>query len=103
MTNTDKIYIVGNFKKFNEIDHPGQAKLNENGIITTNGSSLWSKPANWLNGKVLTLINDGMEVVVNPGGDGILILDIEVMVNNGGILTIAPGKQLIINGNLIQQ
>lgn len=61
----------------------------------------WDNAANWLNGQMPpSVIAAGTEVMINPGGNGEAILNMNVTVQPGGKITVKPGKKLIVTSNL---
>jgi uncharacterized delta-60 repeat protein len=61
----------------------------------------WSNPANWQGGQLPpSTIPAGTEVIVNPSGNGEAVLDINVVVQSGGKITIKPGKKFIVVSSL---
>lgn len=70
-------------------------------IFTMINPGTWNNAANWLNGQIPpSVIPSGTEVIINPGGNGEAILNINVTVQQGGKITVKPGKKLNVASNL---
>jgi hypothetical protein len=70
-------------------------------IYTMSKPGNWSDPANWQNNQIPpATITPGMEVIINPGGNGEALLDINIIVQFGGKIVIKPRKKLQVAANL---
>ncbi len=68
---------------------------------TFTGNGNFTEVSNWQNGLVPpynSLISD--EIIIDPAGNGECIVNVPVRMRAGGRFTIAPGKKVIINGNV---
>jgi 1,4-alpha-glucan branching enzyme len=71
---------------------------------TFNGNGNWSNAANWDGGQVPpATIPSGIQVIINPAGDGEAVVDVPVTFQTGATLTINAGKKLKVNGNLTRE
>jgi len=65
------------------------------------GSGNWSDDANWENNrKPPVILTAGKEIIINPASTNACILNTNQTIAMGARITIAPGKQLLIPGNL---
>ncbi len=70
-------------------------------IYTFTGNGNWSNSSNWLNASAPPAsLNAGNQIIINPVDGGQCLLDIPYTVSPGAILTIMPGKQLLVPGSL---
>lgn len=68
---------------------------------TFTGTGNWSDAANWLNSAMPpATLNPSNQIIINHADGGSCLLNIPYTVAPGAILTIMPGKQLIVPGNL---
>ena len=68
---------------------------------TFTGNGNFTEVSNWQNGLVPpynSLISD--EIIIDPAGNGECIVNVPVRMRAGGKFTVAPGKKVIINGNV---
>jgi len=73
---------------------------NANTYVFT-GSGNWSIAANWTNNNVPpALLPAGAEIIINPSGNNPCIVNISQVIAQGAKLIVAPGKNLLIQGNL---
>lgn len=65
------------------------------------GSGNWNMASNWVNNIVPpSALPAGAEIIINPSGNNICILNISQVLAPGAKLVVAPGKNLLIQGNL---
>lgn len=65
------------------------------------GNGNWSDTLNWLNQSVPPRsLPKGAQVIIDPAGNGVCILDVLQTMDNSQIL-VQPNKKLIINGDLV--
>ena len=70
-------------------------------VYTFNGNGNWSDNANWANGNVPpATLNPGNQIIINPVDGGQCVVNISYTVSAGAVLTVMPGKSLIIPSNL---
>lgn len=70
-------------------------------VYTFTGNGNWSNTANWLNAVAPPAsLNTGNQIIINPVEGGQCVLDIPYTVAPGAILTIMPGKQMLVPGTL---
>jgi hypothetical protein len=70
-------------------------------VYTFTGNGNWSNSANWLNASIPPAsLNAGNQIIINPVDGGQCLLDIPYTVSPGAILTIMPGKQMLVPGSL---
>jgi hypothetical protein len=68
---------------------------------TFNGNGNWDDAANWLNSTVPpATLNPGNQIIINPADGGACVLNITYTVSPGAVLTVMPGKQFTLPGNL---
>jgi len=65
------------------------------------GSGQWSINSNWANNSMPpSVLPAGSEIIINPSGNNTCIVNISQVIAQGAKLTVAPGKNLLIGGNL---
>ncbi len=65
------------------------------------GSGNFSDVSNWLNAyKPTGTLNSGYEIIINPLPNGECVLDVPLIIMQGGKLTIVGGKKMRLLGNL---
>ncbi len=70
-------------------------------VFTFTGNGDWNIAANWTPPVVAPVtIPAGIEVYINPAGQGICEYNGNIKIKNGGKLKVEPGKKLNVNGNL---
>lgn len=70
--------------------------------FTFNGNGNWNDDANWLNAAMPpAVLNTGNQIIINPIEGGQCLLNIPYTVAPGAVLTVMPGKTLIVPGSLI--
>ena len=70
--------------------------------FTFNGNGNWNDDANWLNAAMPpAVVNTGNQIIINPIEGGQCLLNIPYTVAPGAVLTVMPGKTLIVPGSLI--
>ena len=68
------------------------------------GNGNWSSPANWSMGNLPpNPLPPCSKIIITPLSGTTCFLDLPVTISNGANLTVAPGSNFIINGNLIIQ
>ena len=71
-------------------------------VYTFTGNGDWNDAANWTPAVVAPVtIPEGIEVYINPAGQGVCIYTGNIKIKTGGKLKVEPGKKLTINGNII--
>jgi len=69
-------------------------------VYTFTGSGNFNNPANWQNNSAPPMqLQSGNQIIINPTS-GNCILNIPLTILPGGSITVAPGKNFIIQGNL---
>lgn len=75
----------------------------EKHIYTFTGSGNFNVPGNWENLALPPLqLQTGDEIVIDPAS-GACILNVPLTIMKGAKITVAPGKQLILQGNVIMK
>jgi unsaturated rhamnogalacturonyl hydrolase len=73
--------------------------------ITTyifNGNGDWSDSTNWSNDAVpASTLPTGDEIIINPVTGGQCVLTSPQIISSGAVITIKPGKNFVVKGNLI--
>lgn len=68
---------------------------------TFNGNGKWSDSVNWLNRIVPpSTLDSGSQIIVNPFGNGVCILDTLQFISYGASLTFAQNKKVIVAGDI---
>ena len=70
---------------------------------TFTGNGAWSNAANWSGGAIppATMPAES-RIIINPGTGGSCVLNVPYTVPVGVLLSVAPGKQFVVQGNLVQ-
>jgi hypothetical protein len=72
--------------------------------FTFNGSGNWSNSSNWSNGLIPpTTLPSGVQIIINPTGSNVCVLDVVQRVPSTSSVTVQAGKKLTIQGNLLIQ
>ena len=73
-------------------------------IYTFTGSGNWDVAANWANNIIPpSPLPSGSEIIINPAGNSSCILNIAQTIATGSKLTVATGKNFLVQGNLTLQ
>jgi hypothetical protein len=79
----------------------------ENGFVTTpyayqfTGSGNWSLAANWINNKLPpSVLGPCSQIVINPAGSSVCLLDVPQSVMPGAAISVTTGKRLLVPGNI---
>lgn len=97
----NKNSATGNYALYTLGDNAMDYTITENSF-TFNGSGNWSNINNWSNGLIPPVnLPGGCSIMINPGGNGICVLDVKQQVRTTGSIQVAPGKKLEIQGDLI--
>ncbi len=69
-----------------------------------NGNGNWDIASNWLNNKIPpTILPAGYSIVIDPITGGQCVLNITQHISRGAGISVNPGKNMLIQGYLIQQ
>lgn len=72
--------------------------------FTFTGNGNWSTAANWSNSLVPpATLPHGSQIIINPGGTGECVLDIQQRVSSAASVTVQAGKKFRVLGNLLIQ
>ncbi|MFT3911966.1 MAG: glycosyl hydrolase family 28-related protein [Ferruginibacter sp.] len=72
-------------------------------IYIFNGNGNWDVPANWINNKIPpAVLSPGSQIIIDPVADGECDLNVPYTINPGVTITVATGKQFVVQGNLIR-
>ena len=98
--------LVGNVRSATTPD-AGAYEFTAGAVVTVfrfTGNGNWSDAANWSGGNVpASPLPAGKQIIIEPAGTGVCMLNVPFTIAAGAQLTVAPGKQLVVQGNLIQQ
>ena len=68
------------------------------------GSGNWDMANNWINSIIPpTLLPAGSEIIINPSGSSHCILNIPQTIATGSKITVAEGKNFVVQGNVTIQ